>query len=235
MNVSRGAHSAISSWASTGRSPAVLLPNFASAAPYLRKLPAIQWYSPEPVRFSTASPKLRRCSFAPPSPDEPTSTIANRGSKAIATERRLAVARDAFDADALGVDGRIGLEIVEPAGRAPGPGAQRAPIVGLSRLALVGQADDPARQPGAVVGLNAGRARSSRSPSRPRSASSSRRRTAFAGDGCRRRSPAVLPEALLPKPALPPAPRHQSRIRRTSSAPAPFLGVLWRARLSSRS
>src|SRR6266851_9910044 len=28
----------------------------ASAAPYSRKLPAIQWYSPDPVRFSTASP-----------------------------------------------------------------------------------------------------------------------------------------------------------------------------------
>src|SRR5436190_19466818 len=74
MNVSRGAHNAISSWASTGRSPAVRLPNFDSAAPYLRKLPAIQWYSPEPVRFSTASPQFRRCSFAPPSPDEPIST-----------------------------------------------------------------------------------------------------------------------------------------------------------------
>jgi hypothetical protein len=56
---------------------AFLLPDAASAAPYFRKLPAIQWYSPEPVRFSTASPKLRRCGLAPPSPDEPTSTTAN--------------------------------------------------------------------------------------------------------------------------------------------------------------
>jgi hypothetical protein len=66
MNVGRGAHSAISSCASTGMSPAFLLPNDDSSAPYFRKLPAIQWYSPLPVRFSTASPQLRRCSFAPP-------------------------------------------------------------------------------------------------------------------------------------------------------------------------
>src|SRR3982750_1405265 len=89
MNVGLGAQSAISSCASIGRSPGVLLPNAASDAPYLRKLPAIQWYSPELVRFSTASPQLRRCSFAPPSPDEPTSTTANRVSKAIVTSAAL--------------------------------------------------------------------------------------------------------------------------------------------------
>ena len=42
-------------------------------------------------------------------------------------QRRLAVARDAFDADVLGVDGLIGLEIIEPARRAPRPGAQARP------------------------------------------------------------------------------------------------------------
>ena len=89
MNVRRGAQSAISWCASTGMSPAFLLPKVDSAAPYFRKLPAIQWYSPEPVRFSTASPKLRRCSLAPPSPDEPTSTTANRGSYAIVTSAAL--------------------------------------------------------------------------------------------------------------------------------------------------
>src|ERR671913_151708 len=57
-------------------SPAFLLPKSASAAPYFMKLPAIQWYSPDPVRFSTCSPQLRRCSLAPPSPDEPTRTTA---------------------------------------------------------------------------------------------------------------------------------------------------------------
>ena len=37
MKVGRGAHSAMSSWASTGRSPEFLLPKDASAAPYFRK------------------------------------------------------------------------------------------------------------------------------------------------------------------------------------------------------
>src|SRR6266511_5541015 len=110
MKVGRGAQSAMSSWASTGMSLAFLLPDDASAkrtvdderggasprraedasaAPYLRKLPAIQWYSPEPVRFSTASPKLRRCGLAPPSPDDPTRTTAKRGSNAMVTSAAL--------------------------------------------------------------------------------------------------------------------------------------------------
>ena len=50
----------------------------------------------------------------------------------------------------------IGLEIVEPARRAPRPGAQRAPVVRLARLALVDEADDAFRQARAVVGLDAG-------------------------------------------------------------------------------
>ena len=89
MKVRRGAHNAISSWESTGMSPAFLLPKSASAAPYFRKLPAIQWYSPEPVKFSTASPQLRRCSLAPPSPEEPTRTSANRVSNAMVTRAAL--------------------------------------------------------------------------------------------------------------------------------------------------
>ena len=70
-------------------------------------------------------------------------------------ERRLAVARDAFDADLLRVHGLVGLEVVEAARRAPRPGAQRAPVVRLARLALVDEADDARGQPGAVVGLDA--------------------------------------------------------------------------------
>ena len=42
-----------------------------------------------PVRLSTASPQLRRCSLAPPSPDEPMSTTAKRGSNAIVTSAAL--------------------------------------------------------------------------------------------------------------------------------------------------
>jgi len=75
--------------ASTGRSPGVLLPKAASDAPYFRKFPAIQWYSPDPVRFSTASPQLRRCSLAPPSPEDPTSASAKRGSNASVTRAAL--------------------------------------------------------------------------------------------------------------------------------------------------
>ena len=47
--------------------------------------------------------------------------------------------------------------VVEAARRAPGPRAQRAPVVRLARLALVDQADDALRQARAVVGLDAGR------------------------------------------------------------------------------
>jgi hypothetical protein len=48
-------------------------------------LPAIQWYSPLPVRFSTASPQLRRSRVAPPFPEDPISASAKRASNAIVT------------------------------------------------------------------------------------------------------------------------------------------------------
>ena len=83
------------------------------------------------------------------------STTAKRVVERHRDERRLAVARHAFDADLLRVDGLVGLEIVEAARRAPRPRAQRAPVVRLARLALVDEADDALRQAGAVVGLNA--------------------------------------------------------------------------------
>src|SRR5205085_8293794 len=57
-------------------------------------------------------------------------------------EGGLPVAGDAFDADAFGVDGLIGFEVVEAAGRAPGPGAEGTPVVGLAGLTFVAQADD---------------------------------------------------------------------------------------------
>ena len=56
-----------------------------SGPAYLRKLPAIQWYSPDAATFSTSSPKLRRWSLAPPSPDEPMKPMAKRASYAIVT------------------------------------------------------------------------------------------------------------------------------------------------------
>jgi hypothetical protein len=70
---------------------------------------------------------------------------------------RLAKARYALDAHACGVDRRVGFEEVEGARSTPGPRAQGAPVVGLAWLASVHQADDAARQPGAIVGLHAHR------------------------------------------------------------------------------
>ncbi len=52
MKTGRGAHSATSSFESTGRS-------FQWPA-YFRKLPAIQWYSLAAATLSTVSPYLRR-------------------------------------------------------------------------------------------------------------------------------------------------------------------------------
>jgi len=65
------------------------LPKPDSAVPYLRKLPAIQWYSPPPVRFSTISPKLRRYGETPPSPEDAIRPTANLGSKASVTRAAL--------------------------------------------------------------------------------------------------------------------------------------------------
>ena len=70
-------------------------------------------------------------------------------------QRGFAVARDAFDADLFRIHGLVGFQIIEAARSAPAPGAQRAPIVGLARLAFVDQTDDALGQTGAVVRLDA--------------------------------------------------------------------------------
>src|SRR5262245_65710690 len=72
-------------------------------------------------------------------------------------QRGFPITRKPLDADLFGVHRFVGLEIIERAARAPGPGAQRPPVIWLARLALVAQADDALRQTCAVVGLNAGR------------------------------------------------------------------------------
>src|SRR6185437_14126464 len=69
-------------------------------------------------------------------------------------QRGLAVARDAFDANVLRIDGRVGFEIVERAAGSPGPRTQSSPVIGFARLALVDEADDAARKPCAVISLN---------------------------------------------------------------------------------
>src|SRR5262245_26065990 len=72
-------------------------------------------------------------------------------------QRGFAITRKPLDANMPGVHRFVGLEIIERATRAPRPGAQRSPVVGVARLAFVAQADDALRQTRAVVGLNAGR------------------------------------------------------------------------------
>src|SRR5439155_973052 len=57
-------------------------------------------------------------------------------------DRRLAVSGEALDTDLLSVHGFVRLEVVERPAGPPRPGAERAPIVELARLALVAQADD---------------------------------------------------------------------------------------------
>ena len=79
-------------------------------------------------------------------------------------QRRLAVARHAFNADVFGIDSRVGLEIIEPAARAPCPCPQRAPVFRLARLPFVHQPDDAAREAGAVVRLHAGGIEQRKSP-----------------------------------------------------------------------
>src|SRR5213075_796216 len=71
----------------------------------------------------------------------------------------LAGRADQYDREPLVVrhrdqGGLVRLEVVQPAGRAPRPGPQGAPVVRLARLALVAQADDALGQAGAVVGLD---------------------------------------------------------------------------------
>ena len=75
-----------------------------------------------------------------------------------ASERRIRPGElVAFDADMVCIDCRVGLQVVECSPGSPSPGTQRAPILRLARLAVIGEADDTAGQSGAVIGLNAGR------------------------------------------------------------------------------
>src|SRR5579863_7689811 len=64
----------------------------------------------------------------------------------------------------FGVDGGIGLKIVESAIGAPGPGTQRAPLIGRAGLAFVHEADNPPGKAFGIVGLHAGRVKADESP-----------------------------------------------------------------------
>src|SRR5574344_456589 len=84
MKHARGAQSAINSCWSIGRSSAVI-----ESAPYLMKLPAIQWYSPCVAILPTLSPQSLRQPAAPPLPDEQMNPAAILSSNAIATNDAL--------------------------------------------------------------------------------------------------------------------------------------------------
>ncbi len=79
---------------------------------------------------------------------------------------RLAEAGDAFDADAFRINCRVRFEEIQRARGAPGPGAERAPVVRPAGPPAVGQPDDAPHKPGAIVGLNAGRVQQRVAPAR---------------------------------------------------------------------
>ena len=169
MKVSRGAQRAISSFESTGMSPGVLAAERRFGGAVLHEVaghPVVLAAGEALHGLAEVAAQQRGSAFAGRADQHHgEALIEGHGD-----ERGLAVARDAFDADMLRVDGGIGLEIIEAAARAPGPGAQRAPVFRLARLAFVDQADDAAREAGAVVGLHAGGIEAARSPSRRRPA-----------------------------------------------------------------
>ena len=129
---------------------------------------------------------------------------------------RLAVARHALDADALCINALVGLEIVEPARCTPGPCAQRSPVVGLARLAVVDQADDAFGQPRAVVSLDACRTQRGVAPSSRNQLFGRRRIAARAAPQAR--LPGAAPRA---PPGAGPRPRGAGPPSATGSVPPP--------------
>ena len=127
MNVGRGAQSAISSCASTGISPAVLLPNVDFRGAVLQEVAG------HPVVFAGAGEVLDR--LAEVAAVQLGAALARRADEDDGEslveghrhERGLAVPRHAFDADLLGVDRLVGLEIVERRARRPTPTRAASP------------------------------------------------------------------------------------------------------------
>ena len=132
MKHGRGAHSAMSSWESTGRSAVVFAPNEESVSGVLQKIAG------HPIEFAAGEVFN---SFSKHVPIEFRAAFAGGGNQAdrhtrikcFGNQRGFAVTGDTFDANFFGVDVCIGVgfEIVdEPAG-APLPCAERAPFVWL--------------------------------------------------------------------------------------------------------
>ena len=79
--------------------------------------------------------------------------------KSLGHQGRLAVARHTFDAHFFRIHLRVGIgfKVVNQPADAPTPSAQSAPVVGLARLALVDETNNPLTQRiAAAVCLNAG-------------------------------------------------------------------------------
>ena len=155
MKVGRGAQRAISSWASTGRSSSVLASEGRLGRAVLQEVaghPVVLAGSREVLhRLAEVAAMRLGAAFAGRAHEhDREARLEGHGDQG-----RLAVARDPFDADVLGVDRGQRLEVVERAGRAPGPGAQRSPLLGSPALALVGEPDDAGGEAGAVVRLDA--------------------------------------------------------------------------------
>ena len=91
---------------------------------------------------SRVSPQSRRIRAAPISPETTEKTAATRSSWAPA-QRTVLPSREApVMAICFGVDGFVGLEVVDRPADAPGPGADGAPLVG-SGLRLAGLEREP--------------------------------------------------------------------------------------------
>ena len=97
----------------------------------------------------TVSPKSRFESAAPPQPDSLEITIANRGSVAPAHRDVLPSREWPMSDDLLRVDLGDRFERVERPGEAPGPGRDRAPLVGggAGLAGLIEERLDPVLKP----------------------------------------------------------------------------------------
>ena len=76
------------------------------------------------------------------------------GLKCHGHQRGFAVPGDPFNPHVPGVHRRVRFQVIQAPRGAPGPGAQRAPILRLARLPVIDQANDPLGQPRAVIGLD---------------------------------------------------------------------------------
>src|SRR4029453_11750893 len=70
-------------------------------------------------------------------------------------DRRFPIAGETCDTDLFGINGFVGLEVIDGPAGAPRPRAERAPVLDFTRLPFVAQTNDPARQSRTAVGLHA--------------------------------------------------------------------------------